>query len=155
MAIFNIFKKDTGSAAPAEAKAVKKTEKKETPKEPKKEIKKTVKKEVKKEAEAVAPLKSRKDSEAACRILKWPHVTEKATDLTKVNQYVFNVYESANKPEIKKAVEDVYGAKVVSIKIINIHPKKRRLGKIEGWRKGYKKAIVKLAQGQTIEILPR
>jgi len=146
MALFNIFKKDTGSAAPAKVKAVKKAEKKEAPKEPKREVKKEV---------ATIPLSSKKNSEAACRILKWPHVTEKATDLTRANQYVFNVYERSNKPEIKKAVEDVYGVKVVSIRVIKIHPKKRRLGKIEGWRKGYKKAIVKLAQGQTIEILPR
>ena len=82
-------------------------------------------------------------------------MTEKATDLTKVGQYIFNVYERANKPEIKKAVEDVYGVKVVSIKIIKIPPKRRRLGRIEGWRKAYKKAIVRLAQGQQIEILPR
>lgn len=150
MALFNIFKNK------------KKTEKKAAPKkiarqEPKAEAKKEVKKEVKKEAKepAVVPLGPRKDSEAAGRILKWPRVTEKATDLTKDNQYVFNVYESANKPEIKKAVEDVYGAKVVSVKIIKIHPKKRRLGRVEGWRKGYKKAIVKLAPGQKIEILPR
>ncbi len=148
MALFNIFKKQ--KSAPAKAKTVKKAEKKEAPKE----LGREVKKEVKKEAAAV-PLSPKKDSEAACRILKWPHVTEKATDLTKTNQYVFNVYERSNKPEIKKAVEDVYGVKVVSVKIIKIHPKKRKLGRIEGWRKAYKKAIVKLAQGQTIEILPR
>lgn len=146
MALFNIFKKDTGSAVPAKAKVVKKAEKKEAPKELKREVKKEV---------VTVPLSSKKDSEAACRILKWPHVTEKATDLTKANQYVFNVYERSNKPEIKKAVEDVYGVKVVSVKIIKIHPKPKRLGRIEGWRKAYKKAIVKLAQGQTIEILPR
>jgi len=135
MAIFNIFKDK------------KKAERKPAPK-------KEVKKEFPKEAASV-PLTSKKDSEVACRILKYPHVTEKATDLTGFNQYIFNVYESANKSEIKKAVQDVYGARVVAVKIINIHPKKRKLGKIEGWRKGYKKAIVKLAKGQTIEILPR
>jgi len=143
MALFNIFKDK------------KKTERKPAPKKAvKKEPEREVKKEIKKDVPAVS-LKPRKDSEVACRVLKYPHVTEKATDLTKANQYVFNVYENANKPEIKRAVEDVYGAKVVSVKIIKIHPKKRKLGKIEGWRKGYKKAIVKLAQGQTIEILPR
>ena len=107
------------------------------------------------EKPAVIPLKSKKDSEVAFRILKWPHVTEKATNFAKVGQYVFNVYERANKSEIKKAVEDVYGVKVVSIKIIKIPPKRRRLGRIEGWRKAYKKAIVRLGRGQQIEILPR
>ncbi|MEK7503822.1 MAG: 50S ribosomal protein L23 [Patescibacteria group bacterium] len=134
MALFNIFKKE--KSVPAKAKVVKKADKevKETP---------------------TVALKSKKESESAGRILKWPHVTEKATDATKDNQYVFNVFERANKTEIKKSVEDVYGVKVVSVKIINIHPKKRKLGKISGWRKAYKKAIVKLAKGQTIEILPR
>ncbi len=149
MAIFDIFKK-----RPSSAKATAGKERKKEKAVPKKVVKKEVKHETLKEVAAV-PLKSKKDSGAAYRILKWPHVTEKATDLTKINQYVFNVYERADKPEIKKAVEDVYGAKVVSVKIIKIPPKKRRLGRIEGWRKGYKKAIVKLAQGQTIEILPR
>jgi len=139
MALFNIFKKQ------------KKAEKKPAPK---KVVKKEVKHEPAKEQPAV-PLKPKKDSAIAGRILKWPHVTEKATDLAKVGQYIFNVYERANKPEIKKAVEDVYGVKVVSIKVIKIPPKRRRLGKIEGWRKGYKKAIVRLAPGQQIEILPR
>ena len=128
MALFNIFKK--------------KVVKKEIKREP---VKKTV----------AVPLKSKKNSEVACRILKWPHVTEKATDFAKIGQYIFNVYERANKPEIKKAVEDVYGVKVVSVKIIKIPPKRRRLGRIEGWRKAYKKAIVRLAQGQQIEILPK
>jgi len=139
MALFNIFK----NKKKAEKKVV-----------PKKVAKKEIKPEPVKE-QVVVPLKSKKDSEAACRILKWPHVTEKATDLTKFNQYVFNVFERANKPEIKKAVEDVYGVKVVSVKIVKIHSKKRRLGRIEGWRSGYKKAIVQLARGQAIEILPR
>ena len=139
MALFNLFKHK------------KREEKKPAPK-------KVVKKEVKPspvKEQAAVPLKSKKDSEIASRILKWPHVTEKATDLTKVGQYIFNVYERANKPEIKKAVEDVYGVKVVSIKIIKIPPKRRRLGRIEGWRKAYKKAIVRLGRGQQIEILPR
>jgi len=104
---------------------------------------------------APVPLKPKKESATAYRILKRPHVTEKAAGLTKANQYVFNVDERSNKPEIKRAVQDIYGVKVVAVKIINIHPKPRRLGQISGWRKAYKKAIVKLAQGQQIEILPR
>ena len=91
----------------------------------------------------------------AYRILKSPHITEKATDLNKRNQYVFKVYTRANKIDIKKAIEDVYGVNVSDVNIINISPKKRRLGKIIGWRKGYKKAIVKIKKGQKIEILPR
>ena len=91
----------------------------------------------------------------AYRILKIPHVTEKATDLTSKNQYIFKVWQRANKPEVKKAVEEVFGVEVLNVRIINVPGKERRLGKISGWRKGYKKAIVRLKEGQKIEVLPR
>jgi len=89
------------------------------------------------------------------RILKTPQVTEKATDLTKGNQYVFKVWPTAGKVEIKKAIEGLYGVDVISVKIIRVPAKRRRLGRIRGWRKGYKKAIVKIKAGQKIEVLPR
>ncbi len=91
----------------------------------------------------------------AYRILKSLHITEKATDLTKKNQYVFKVYSRSNKIEIKRVIEGLYGVKVVDVKIIKIPQKRRRLGRITGWRKGYKKAIVKIKEGQKIEVLPR
>lgn len=96
-----------------------------------------------------------KISDFSWRVLKEPHITEKATDLVEKNQYVFKVWPQANKTEIKKAIEDLYGVKVVEVKIIKVPPKRRRLGRIEGWRKGYKKAIVKIKEGQKIEVLPR
>ncbi len=89
------------------------------------------------------------------KILKAPQVTEKATDLVKKNQYVFKVWSRTNKPEIKKAVEDIYGVSVVAVNIIKIPRKKRRLGKKSGFRKSYKKAVVKIKEGQKIEVLPR
>lgn len=88
-------------------------------------------------------------------ILKSPHITEKATDLAKKNQYVFKIWPKTNKIEVKKAIEDLYKVDVLSVKIINIPRRKRKLGKISGWRKGYKKAIVKIKPGQKIEVLPR
>jgi len=91
----------------------------------------------------------------AYRILKTPQVTEKATDLVKKNQYVFKVSSRANKNEVKKAIESVYGVDVISVRIINVPAKRRRLGRQRGWRKGYKKAIVKIKEGQKIEVLPR
>jgi large subunit ribosomal protein L23 len=87
--------------------------------------------------------------------MKEPHITEKASDLTNYNQYVFKVYKNANKTEIKKAVEQVYKVNVVDVKIINVKEKKRRLGRFEGVKPGFKKAIVKLKEGQKIEIFPR
>lgn len=120
-----------------------------------KEVEKTVEKtqgEIKEEM----PMISRKRAVLeAYRILKIPHITEKATDLVKNNQYVFKVWPEANKVEIKKAIEDLYGVDVLSVKIINVPPKQRRLGRIRGWRKGFKKAIVKIKEGQKIEVLPR
>ena len=92
---------------------------------------------------------------AAYRILKEPHITEKATDLVKSNQYIFKVYPRTNKTEIKKAIEGLYGVDVVSVNIVNSPPRKRRVGKIEGWIGGSKKAIIKIKEGQTIEVLPR
>lgn len=89
------------------------------------------------------------------RILKGPHVTEKAGDLAEKNKYVFKVFKDTNKIEIKKAIESIYGVNVVSVRIINVFKKKRRLGKIKGFRSGYKKAIVKIKKGQKIEVLPR
>ena len=91
----------------------------------------------------------------AFRVLKSPHVTEKATDLTASNQYVFKIYPRANKADVKKAIEKVFGVDVTGVKVINIPKKKRRLGKIKGFKEGYKKAIVKIKEGQKIEVLSR
>ncbi|MBZ9572817.1 50S ribosomal protein L23 [Patescibacteria group bacterium] len=88
-------------------------------------------------------------------ILKSAHVTEKATDLTRENQYVFKVFPRATEQEIKKAVEEVYGVDVLKVRTIKVRRKQRRLGRTLGWRKGYKKAIVTLKEDQKIEILPR
>jgi len=102
-------------------------------------------------------LKVRKEAKGGevWKILKGPHVTEKATALSEKNKYVFKVYPGANKIEIKRAIEELYGVDVISVKIINVPRKQRRLGRISGWRKGYKKSIVKIKEGQKIEILPR
>ncbi len=97
----------------------------------------------------------KKISEIAYRVLYSPHITEKATALTEENKYVFKVSEKSNKIEIKKAIEDLYGIDVIGVNIINIPRRQRRLGKQTGWRKGYKKAIVKIKGGQKIEILSR
>ena len=86
-------------------------------------------------------------------IVKEPHISEKATILSENNRYVFKVYPNTNKIDIKKAVEGVYGVDVLSVNIIKIPKKKRRLGKVQGFKAGYTKAIVKVQDGQKIEIL--
>lgn len=114
------------------------------------------KKEKPKEVKVEKP-KARKELKISqgYRILKSPHVTEKATDLAGKNQYVFRVFPEANKIETKKAIEDTYGVDVVSVRIINVPAKKRRLGRTKGMKAGYKKAIVRVKEGQKIEVLPR
>ena len=88
-------------------------------------------------------------------VLQSPHITEKATDLSQENKYVFKVSKRANKNNIKRVIEGSYNVDVESGRIINVPKKKRKLGRQKGWRKGYKKAIVKVKKGQKIEILPR
>lgn len=115
-----------------------------------------------KKAEAVkeAPAGAAKTriSDTTWRILKSPRVSEKAAFLSGMNQYVFNVFPKANKLEIKRAVEKLYNVTVERVRVVNVPAKKRRLGRTEGFRKGlktgYRKAIVTLEKGQTIDIMP-
>ena len=86
-------------------------------------------------------------------VVKQPHISEKSTNLSEINQYTFKVQKGSNKNEIKKAVEGVYGVDVLSVNIIKIPNKKRRLGKTQGFKTGHTKAIVKIKEGQKIEIL--
>jgi len=91
----------------------------------------------------------------AYKILDFPHVTEKAGMLAEKNSYVFRVAAMANKYEIKKAVQDLYGVRVERVNIVNIPRKARRVGRSEGFKPGFKKAMVKLVAGEKIEIMPR
>ena len=84
-------------------------------------------------------------------ILIRPLITEKSTKLMEEGKYVFVVAKSANKIEIAKAVTEVFGKKVVKVNTINVLGKKKRVGRNFGKRSEYKKAIVKLAPGETIE----
>ena len=139
----------------------KKTKAKEEKKEIKKPrvsvAKKVITKTEKPKAEKPKSIKkiTKKEFSGAWRILKMPLVTEKSTDLNALNQYIFKVAKEANKAEIKKAIQDLYGVRVESVNIIKVPGKKRRLGRHEGWRAGYKKAIVFLAPEEKIEIMAR
>jgi large subunit ribosomal protein L23 len=101
------------------------------------------------------PKKERKGEMNSYRILKSLHVTEKATDLSKNNKYVFEVFSRSNKTEIKKAVGETFDVDVIKVNIIKTPAKKRRQGRTLGWKKGYKKAIVSIKKGQKIDILPK
>ncbi len=80
-----------------------------------------------------------------------PLVTERTTELMAQGKYVFKVAKTANKVEIGKAIEEIFKKKVVSVNTINVTGKKKRMGRNVGKRSDYKKAIVKLAAGETIE----
>ncbi|MDO8601141.1 MAG: 50S ribosomal protein L23 [bacterium] len=98
---------------------------------------------------------SAKNFNEVWKILSKPRITEKATDLLKNNQYVFEVFPRAAKSEIKKAIESLYGVKVLKVGIINIPRRKIRVGKTMGFKGGYKKAIIKIQAGQKIEALQK
>ena len=85
-------------------------------------------------------------------IIKAPIITEQSSKLIESqNAYTFEVDRKANKVEIKKAVEEIFNVTVVRVNTVNVLPKFKRMGKYEGYKQAYKKAIVKLAEGQKID----
>ncbi len=87
------------------------------------------------------------------RIIKRAHLTEKSTIAKdEANKYVFEVNRKANKIEIGDAVEKLFKVKVVNVHVLNMTGKKKRLGQIVGQKQNWKKAIVTLAPGNSIEL---
>ena len=85
-------------------------------------------------------------------IIQAPIITEKTMAMKESdNKYTFKVAKSANKVEIKKAVEEIFKVKVISVNTLNVLPKRKRVGRYEGFTPAYKKAIVKLAEGNKID----
>ena len=85
-------------------------------------------------------------------IIQGPIITEKTMALKEsYNKYTFKVLKTANKVEIKNAVEQIFNVKVLSVHTINVLPKHKRVGQHEGYTTAYKKAICKLADGQKID----
>ena len=85
-------------------------------------------------------------------VIRAPLITEKTASLGKNRAYTFVVAPSANKIDIKRAVESRFSVKVEKVNILNMPDKERRRGRQIGWKAGFKKAAVKLKEGQTIEI---
>jgi len=88
-------------------------------------------------------------------VLQHPHISEKAGILAERNEYAFVISPRANKRQIKAAVENRYKVKVTKVWTSRVPSKKRRVGKRIGIKQGFRKAIVKLTEGHTIEVLPR
>ncbi|EIO0087482.1 50S ribosomal protein L23 [Staphylococcus pseudintermedius] len=81
-------------------------------------------------------------------ILKRPVITEKSSAAMAEDKYTFDVDVRANKTEVKKAVEEIFEVKVANVNIINYKPKKKRMGRYQGYTNKRRKAIVTLKQGQ-------
>jgi large subunit ribosomal protein L23 len=86
------------------------------------------------------------------RLIRRPLITEKATRLKETtNTVCFEVDRSANKIEIRRAVEKLFGVKVIDVRVANRQGKWKRMGRFVGQRKDWKKAYVRLAPDQKIE----
>ena len=92
------------------------------------------------------------ESEAR-QLLIAPVITEKGTVLQEQNnQYLFRVPPRANKIQIKKAVEKIFKVHVTGVRTVTVHGKMRRMGRNQGRKPSWKKAIVTLKEGETIDL---
>ncbi len=88
------------------------------------------------------------------QVIQKPVITEKASDGTlQRNAYTFRVPRDANKGEIRTAVERLFSVKVTSVNTLQVKGKWRRMGRTYGRTQDWKKAMVELAEGQTIEVI--
>jgi len=88
------------------------------------------------------------------RIIRTPLLTEKCHDLKeKHNQVAFRVDRGANKVQIREAVEKIFKVKVQRVNVMNMQGKTKRMGRHEGKRAAWKKAVVTLVPGEKIEII--
>jgi large subunit ribosomal protein L23 len=85
-------------------------------------------------------------------VLRRPIVTEKGTLMAEHNQYAFEVHLNANKSMVREAVERRFGVTVLQVNVMRMPGKTRRFGRRVSTTSSWKKAIVTLAQGQTIEV---
>jgi large subunit ribosomal protein L23 len=89
----------------------------------------------------------------AQQVIIKPLITERSMNQRDdENKYVFQVHLKATKPEIRKAVEELFEVKVMSVTTSNVAGKPKRLGRYPGRRSDWKKAVVRVAEGQKIEI---
>ncbi len=87
------------------------------------------------------------------KVIKRPLITEQGGYMReKYNQYIFEVSPDANKHEIRQSVEHFFGVKVTQVRTMNYRGKIKRMGRFSGKRADWKKAVVTLAQGDTIDL---
>lgn len=94
------------------------------------------------------------NQERIFKVLLAPHISEKATMVAdQGNQFVFKVAKDASKPEIRKAVEELWGVKVKSVSTAVVKGKNKRFGRSMGKRSDWKKAYVSLEAGHDIDLM--
>ncbi len=84
-------------------------------------------------------------------VIRNPLISEKSTYVSQFNYYVFKVSKKSTKPQIKQAVEKLFNVKVLSVNTLNQNGKIKKFRNISGKRPDFKKAFVKLAEGNTID----
>jgi large subunit ribosomal protein L23 len=87
----------------------------------------------------------------ASQVLLRPIVSEKSYAGTSVGKYTFRVHEDAHRTQVRQAVEQLFDVEVEKVNILKVQPKPKRRGTIRGTKPGWKKAIVQLKPGHTIE----
>ena len=91
-------------------------------------------------------------SEKLYTVIRAPHISEKSARAQEHNQYVFEVAAGADKKLVKDAVEALFSVKVESVNIINVKGKTKSFKQRAGSRNGWRKAYVRLTDGQTIDV---
>jgi large subunit ribosomal protein L23 len=85
-------------------------------------------------------------------VLIRPVVSEKSYGQIANNQYTFQVHKDAHKTQVRQAVEQLFDVRVERVNIVKVQPKPKRRGLFKGTRPGWKKAVVQVREGETIEI---
>ena len=85
-------------------------------------------------------------------VLLAPVVSEKSYSQIADRKYTFKVHADAHKTQIRQAVEELFGVKVAEVNVVKVPAKPKRRGLIKGTRPGWKKAVVQLREGESIEI---
>jgi large subunit ribosomal protein L23 len=86
------------------------------------------------------------------QVLLAPVVSEKSYELLEQRKYAFRVHPDAHKTQVRQAVEELFGVRVQAVNMLKVQAKPKRRGMIKGTKPGWKKAIVQLREGETIEI---
>ncbi len=86
-------------------------------------------------------------------VLRRPLITEKNTALAALNKYMFQIERSADKTQVKEAVERMFNVNVISVNVMNVKGKIKRVGRNRGRTAAWKKAVVTLAPGQRLDFI--